>query len=175
MRIFLWPLLVIAALVLQTTLLSPHQLHGVRPDLILLLSVFAGLYPVRDQRSYEVYQGEIKGGLVGFLGGLLEDFFSGSLLGMGALSKTVAGTLAGVLGNKLYRESPLVQLTVALAAVMAHELLYLCLSSIYAAAPFLPAKAIKLISLNIAINTALALPIFSGLRKMLRRWYKKCD
>ncbi|MCK4436366.1 rod shape-determining protein MreD [bacterium] len=157
MSILLWALLLITALVLQTTLLSPQQLHGVRPDLILLLSVFAGLY-----------RGETKGGLVGFLGGLLEDFFSGGLLGMGALSKTVAGTLAGFLGNKLYRESPLVQLTVALAAVIAHELLYLCLSSIYTVPPFLLAKIIKLISLNIAINTALSLPIFWGLRKILR-------
>ncbi len=157
MSILLWALLLITALVLQTTLLSPHQLHGVRPDLILLLAVFAGLY-----------RGEIKGGLVGFLGGLLEDSFSGGLLGMGALSKTVAGTLAGLLGNKLYRESPLVQLTVALAAVIAHELLYLCLSSIYAVPPFLPAKIIKLISLNIAINTALAAPIFWGLKKIFR-------
>ncbi|MCD5390284.1 rod shape-determining protein MreD [candidate division NPL-UPA2 bacterium] len=169
MSIFLWALLLIIASVLQTTLLSPEQLHGVRPDLILLLAIFAGLYPVRDRRSYGVYQGEIKGGLVGFLGGLLLDCFSAGLLGMGALCKTVAGALAGLLGNKLYRERTLVQLTVAFLAVIVHELLYLCMRSIYyAELPFLPPKVIKLIFLNIAINTVLALPIFLGLRKLFK-------
>ena len=146
---FLWILLLIASLILQTTILIPLRRGGVRIDLVILLTIFAGLYG-----------GEIKGGATGFFGGILEDSLSGSLMGMGALSKTVVGSFCGFLGTKLCQKNVLAQLIVSFLSILIHELIYLCLIFFFRTPfPSLSA-AVKMAALAVVINTLLAPPFF---------------
>ena len=158
MTIFLWILLIIVSLTLQTTLLVPLRfLYGARINLVLLLTIFAGLYG-----------GEIKGAATGFLGGILGDSLSGSLLGMGALSKTVVGSFSGFLKTKLYHKDILVQLTVSFLGILIHELIYLGLIFFYRASSPLPPGVVKTIAFTVIINTLLAPPFFWGIRRILK-------
>jgi len=159
MVIFLWILLIIASLVLQTTLLSPERLGGTRIDLVLLLTIFAGLYG-----------GAIKGGMTGFLGGLLGDSLSGGVLGIGTLSKTVAGSFSGFVGAKLYQKNILVQLIVSFLSILIHELIYLCLMFFYRVSLPLLSVVVRVTVLTIVVNTLLAPPFFWGIRRIFKIW-----
>ena len=161
MIIFLWILLIIVSLILQTTLLVPLRPYGARIDLVLLLTIFAGLYG-----------GEIKGGATGFLGGILEDSLSGSLLGMGALSKTVVGSFSGFLKTKLYHKDILVQLTVSFLGILIHELIYLCLIFFYRVSSPLPSGVVKTTVLTVVVNALLAPPFFWGIRRIFKFKHK---
>jgi len=159
MTIFLRILLIIVFLILQTTLLSPSRLYGVRIDLILLLTIFFGLY-----------RGEIQGGLTGFMGGILEDSVSGSLMGTGTLSKTVVGSLSDFLGTKLYQKNILVQLVASFVLILIHEILYLSLIFFYKMASPLLSAAFKVTAITVLINTLLSPPFFWGMRRIFGRW-----
>ncbi len=157
MVIFLWILLIIASLVLQTTLLSPERLGGTRIDLVLLLTIFAGLYG-----------GVIKGGMTGFLGGLLGDSLSGGVLGIGTLSKTLVGSFSGFVGSKLYQKNILVQLTVSFLSILIHELIYLWLMFFYRVSLPLLSVVVRVTVLTVVVNTLLAPPFFWGIRRILK-------
>ena len=158
MTIFLWILLIIISLILQTTLLVPLGfLYGARINLVLLLTIFAGLYG-----------GGIKGAATGFLGGIIGDSLSGSLLGMGALSKTIVGSFSGSLKTKFYHKDIFVQLTVSFLGILIHELIYLCLIFFYRGASPFPSAVVKTIAFTVVINTLLAPFFFGGIRKILK-------
>lgn len=97
MQFSVFLLLLGAALVLQTTMLDYIAVTGVKPDLVMLLVVFNGFL-----------LGTREGAFLGFAGGILEDLFSGSYIGLNALSRMVAGYLAGAAGERLYRENTLI-------------------------------------------------------------------
>ena len=71
-------LLLLAALVIHTSVLSGIRLQGVRPDLMLLIAVCAGLVA-----------GPERGAIVGFAAGLASDLFLQTPLGLSALTFTV--------------------------------------------------------------------------------------
>ena len=71
---------------LQTTVLGIVAVHGVTPDLLLILLVFLALR-----------RGSMSGQIAGFAGGLLEDLVSLAPLGFHALVRTVVGFSSGML------------------------------------------------------------------------------
>lgn len=106
-RGLLLALLVVAAVVLQSTVVTRLPLPGSPPDLVLVLVVVVGL--VAGSRT---------GMLTGFAAGLLADLSGDAELGRLALVNVVAGYLAGLLQDDA-EGSPLVAAAVAggLAAV----------------------------------------------------------
>lgn len=94
MRFPVFLLLVGVALILQTTMLETVAVSGVKPDLVMLLVVLNGFL-----------LGTREGAFLGFAGGIVADLFSGSYIGLNALSKMVGGYLAGAAGERLYREN----------------------------------------------------------------------
>ena len=94
MRFPVFLLLLGVALILQTTMLETVAVSGVKPDLVMLLVVLNGFL-----------LGTREGAFLGFAGGIVEDLFSGSYIGLNALSKMVGGYLAGAAGERLYREN----------------------------------------------------------------------
>lgn len=82
-----WLILVVAATVLQNSALLETDIFGmpgIKPDFFLILAVIFGLS--RGKRQGEIF---------GFLTGLLQDSLSSGYFGVNALSKTIAGYLAG--------------------------------------------------------------------------------
>ncbi|MDF9408304.1 rod shape-determining protein MreD [Pelotomaculum isophthalicicum JI] len=95
-------LLLGVVLILQTTIMDYLSVYGVKPDLVMLLVIFNGFL-----------LGPKEGAFLGFAGGIIEDLFSGSYIGINALTKMVAGYLAGFCGERLYKENSLVVAGVA--------------------------------------------------------------
>ena len=80
-------------------------------DLVLVGVVFVALQA-----------GPVAGMLAGTIGGVLLDVFSGGLLGVGGLLKTLIGFFAGVLGTRLVVAKPYARALIVGAATIAHAL-----------------------------------------------------
>jgi rod shape-determining protein MreD len=111
-------LLSVLFVILQTTLARYLAIESIAPDLLLLWIVYLALR-----------EGQIAATTAGFFLGLLVDLISGrdGMLGLAALSKTVAGFVAGY----FYNENKIMQmlggyqfvLVVAIASIV-HNVLY---------------------------------------------------
>jgi rod shape-determining protein MreD len=90
--------LIFLSLVVQTTVLSklPYQLT--KPDLLLILTVYFGLY-----------LNPLAGAILAFLSGYMMDTFSGSIFGVQTFSKTAIFFLTILIKDRFYVESPLFQ------------------------------------------------------------------
>ena len=109
-------LVVIGLLLLQTTFLPFITLGGYLPDLFILYLVYVALK-----------RGQIEATLSGFIIGLLQDIATTQFFGLAALSKTIAGFIAGYFYNENMAEQTLGSyrfvLLVALCSSV-HNLLY---------------------------------------------------
>src|SRR5687767_1592722 len=86
------PLLVIAALVLQASLLADLRVLDVSAELMMLLPICAG-----------VLAGPDRGATVGFVSGLALDLMLSTPFGMSALAYTLVGYLAGMVQGTILR------------------------------------------------------------------------
>ena len=84
-QIFLMVVIALA-FVFQLSVLPQFKLLGVQPDLILVVAIVVA-----------VQDGPIAGAVVGFAGGMLQDIASPQVMGVSALTKTLAAFLAGVM------------------------------------------------------------------------------
>ena len=87
---------VAAALALQTTLGSLVIRGTAALDLVLIVVVYLALI-----------SGPVTGLLLGSAAGLVQDSLSSGIIGIGGLSKTVVGFVAGVLGTQFIVTAPL--------------------------------------------------------------------
>ena len=90
--------LIFLSLVIQTTIVTnlPHQLA--KPDLLLILTVYFGLYST-----------PLAGAILAFLSGYMMDIFSGSIFGVQTFSKTAIFFLTILIKDRFYVRSPLFQ------------------------------------------------------------------
>lgn len=93
MKIYLKIGIIVAALLIQLTLINLFTIQGLKPDLILLVVIV-----------FSLLQGAEEGSISGFASGLLQDIFSSGLLGINALAKTIIGFICGILRAKVFAE-----------------------------------------------------------------------
>lgn len=107
---------IILAMLLQATVFNFLQVAGVKPDLILMLVVFNGFL-----------RGSKEGAFLGFLAGLLQDIFTGNYIGLNALTKMLAGYMAGLAETRFYNESiiivSMITFTTSAASLLANYVL----------------------------------------------------
>jgi len=89
-------LIVIGLVLLQTTFIPFISLSGYLPDLFILYLVYIALR-----------RGQIEATISGFIIGLLQDIITIKFFGLAALSKTVAGFVAGYFFNENTTEQTL--------------------------------------------------------------------
>ncbi|MCL2618502.1 MAG: rod shape-determining protein MreD [Defluviitaleaceae bacterium] len=94
MRIFIIGLVLVASVLLETTMVSRMAIFGIAPDLMLCVIV-----------SYSILRGETEGACAGFAGGLLMDIAIGQAMGLFAMLGLLAGYFAGKPFRDFYRES----------------------------------------------------------------------
>ncbi len=82
-------LVIVVLLLLQTTFIPFISLGGYLPDLFILYLVYIALR-----------RGQIEATISGFIIGLLQDIISIKFFGLAALSKTIAGFVAGYFFNE---------------------------------------------------------------------------
>jgi rod shape-determining protein MreD len=118
-------LVLVAALALQTTI-SGLTIGGARVvNLVVVAVVYVALL-----------YGPVAGLLAGTVGGLVQDALAGGVVGIGSLSKTIVGFLAGVLGAHFIVSQWLPRLVMFLGATFAHELCFQALYAVIEARPF---------------------------------------
>lgn len=96
--------IVITALLLQSTVFSDLKLLGVRPELMYLVTIIIA-----------ILEGPREGMVVGFAGGLAQDFLLNQPKGITALTLTLVGYAAGLARQYIVSPSPLLP-TVLVAA-----------------------------------------------------------
>ena len=106
--------LIVLAYAAQTSLFLSLTAFGVRPDLVLLVVCASGLA-----------LGPGRGAAAGLLAGLFVDALTGRLVGLGAITKGIAGYAAGWMGRRLFPENALVSAGIAFAVSAGEGLLYL--------------------------------------------------
>ncbi|GAB6158221.1 rod shape-determining protein MreD [Desulfotomaculum varum] len=147
MRNVVFLLLILIALLLQSTIFTFFQMAGIKPDLVLMLVVFNSFL-----------RGSREGAFLGFVAGLAEDVFSGSYIGLNALTKMLAGYLVGLAEARFYKESVIIVSLVTFMVAIINQLA--CYALLFyldiAVAPFF---ALAQVMLPAAVYTALLAPL----------------
>jgi rod shape-determining protein MreD len=107
------PLMLVLALLLQTTVLERVQMFGVMPDLMLLVAIAAG-----------ITAGAARGAVVGFATGMLFDLFLRTPLGLAALVFTLVGYAVGAAHTGVLRSAWYIPMLTAGAASVAGVVLW---------------------------------------------------
>ena len=95
-RVVVLVAVIVTALLLQTTVFSEITLLGVKPELLYLVTVI-----------FAVLQGPAEGAVVGFVGGLAQDFMLNMPKGITALTLTILGYTVGLARQYITSPSPL--------------------------------------------------------------------
>jgi len=96
-RGILWTLVIVVALVLQSTVFAQIKLLDARPELMYLLTILVALL-----------EGPDSGAVIGFAGGMAEDFLLNMPKGITALSLTLLGYSVGMVRQYIVSPSALV-------------------------------------------------------------------
>ncbi len=141
-------LLVLAALIIQTTALNYMAIYGVKPDLVIILVILNGFL-----------RGTREGAFLGFSAGILQDLVSGGYFGLNTLTKMVAGYLAGLGKDRLYRDNRIIAAGLTwVCTVGAQFIFYILLLSVNVSIPVL--NAVVNVILPTAFYNALVVLVF---------------
>lgn len=105
-------LIIVTAVVLQSTVFTELRLFGVRPELLFMVTILLALLG-----------GPSEGAIVGFAGGLAQDFMLNQPKGITALTLTLVGYAAGLARQYIVSPSPLLP-TILVAAGTAAGLIF---------------------------------------------------
>lgn len=94
-RAILLTVVVLTALLLQTTVFADIRLLGARPELMYLLTI-----------CFAVLEGPASGASTGFVGGMAQDFLLNQPKGITALTLTLLGYAIGMLRQYIVSPSP---------------------------------------------------------------------
>lgn len=108
------------AIFLHLTVLDHIEIFGVKPDLIIILVIFFGLFLGRGL-----------GVEFGLVAGLSKDLFALDFFGINAFIFAITGFLAGVLGAKFSRESKRTQILLVISLTVFSMTAHFILVSIF--------------------------------------------
>lgn len=150
-----WVVVVIAAVLIQTTWLDAIRFQGVLPDLTLLLVVF-----------FAVTDGEERAMFTGLLGGIYQDVAGECILGHHVFCNVIAAYVIGKLSRRLVLDHPVVKVGLVGAASLLHGALYLSIQYVQSPAmPVLPRVVNSVVPG--AFYNALITPIVFGLLALM--------
>lgn len=112
--LYVMPLIVFAAALLQSTVAARLVIRGVKPDIVLIIVVISTL----------IYGGKA-GVLWAFLGGIGLDLFSGGPLGISSLGLMLVALVAGMGHRVLSRYHLLVPLSATALGTLLYSLVYI--------------------------------------------------
>lgn len=147
MRPFVWGLVLVVSLVLQATVLPLIAVDGVRPDLMLIITMSAGLLLGREH-----------GVGLGFFGGLLQDLASGNIFGLNILARTAVGYFAGQMERKVFKENILLPVLVVIVATVLNSAVAIFVLLVGGYKVDITLETANTIY-HIAYNTVLAIPV----------------
>lgn len=153
-------LVLVTALLLQSTLFGQLTLLGVRPELVYLVTIL-----------FALLDGPAEGAIVGFVGGLLQDFLLNEPKGITALTLTVLGYTIGLSRQYITSPSPLLPTVLVVVGTAAgltfHSVVSFLLGSFPHAIGF-TAKVIALAALYGGVLTPIVYPAIRRLDETTR-------
>jgi rod shape-determining protein MreD len=117
-------LALVVALAVQTSLSGLTMTGASLVNLVVVAVVYVAL----------VF-GPMTGLMAGTAGGLAQDALAGGIVGIGSLSKTIVGFLAGLLGGHFIVVQPLPRFVMFVSASVVHEICYQGLSALIEVRP----------------------------------------
>jgi rod shape-determining protein MreD len=147
------PTLVFATLVVHEALLRGLRLDGVRPDLMLGLTVVAG-----------AVAGSERGAVMGFLAGLVVDLFLPTPLGLSALVYCVLGYLVGTLEATTLSHGRASLPLVTLVASVAGVVLFALVGSVLGQPGMVRPDLLKIAAVVALVNSLVSLPTARAVR-----------
>lgn len=150
-RSLLLAAVVVASLLLQTTVFADLRLLGARPELLYLVTIV-----------FAFFDGPSAGATTGFICGMAEDFLLDQPKGITALTLTLLGYVVGLLRQYVVSPSPLFPLLLVGAGTFAGVLFYgvvsFLLGQLAVSIPYL-VRVAALSALYNAILTPLLFPV----------------
>ena len=114
MKLFIWLFLALFSIVFQTSVFNRLEIFGAKPDLLLILIVYANL----DKKIY-------KGLAVALIGGIFADGFSGTIFGIQLICKQVDAFITQFLSRRLFINEKFVKiLIIAIVSLADRVVLY---------------------------------------------------
>jgi rod shape-determining protein MreD len=155
-------LFIIAAAILQSTLLSPLSVYFfAKPDIALDILVFSAYL-----------NGAMTGQLSGFFSGLFMDFLSNAPLGLNLFVRTIIGAVSGFLNGGFLMDTFFLPVLLCASATLLKAAILILLNILFAGV--VPAYSLSAPTLwvELAMNSALA-PLIFALLKMFNRFLSK--
>jgi rod shape-determining protein MreD len=149
--------LLLVAVVIQLSALSQLNVLGGHADLVVLV-VAAVAY----------YGGSVSGSATGFAAGLLLDLLSGATMGASSLVLTAVGYGVGRFREVRDPSHGLLPVAVGTAATAAWVVAFAAVSLMLDIGARVSPLVIREMILTVVLNALLALPVFTGCRKLLR-------
>lgn len=107
------------SLTLESTLFDQLTFYGVKPDLLLVLVLFYGLF-----------RGSISGAKLGFFYGLAEDLLLGRFVGLNAATKMLVGYLIGLGERRFFKNNLILPILVVFGGTLLSHFMYTLLFSL---------------------------------------------
>lgn len=112
-RTLLLTVVIVTALLLQTTVFADVRLLGARPELMFLLTI-----------SFAILEGPASGAITGFAGGMAQDLLLDQPKGITALTLTLLGYAVGLLRQYIVSPSPVLPVLLVAGGTFVGELFY---------------------------------------------------
>lgn len=155
-RVVISLLLVVAAIVLQTTVFSPGRIQpvGVAPALVTLVVIAVSAH---IESEYHL--------LIGFTAGILMDLIGGGTLGLWAMTLTVVAYASSQLKVR-FPDGPGHVAGIVFGLTVLSQFLFVLLGTLFGQGTFAEPRVIANIMLPGAWNLVLAVPVFWLLNKV---------
>lgn len=154
------PLLILASLIIQTTVMPHLSLFSVMPDLILVVVICVALV-----------QGPSAGALAGFAGGLLRDFQLNAPTGLSALAYLSVGYAVGAIRPYVQSTSVTIPLMGVFFGTAAGTAFYIGLSVLLGVPAEPVGRLVQVVVLTSVYNTLLVPFVFPAVRFLAQSPY----
>lgn len=158
-KIFVYTVLIVILIVIQSTLLQYVRIYNVKPNLLLVFVV-----------SVALLRGNVEGSVVGFFAGFSLDMLFGKLLGFYALLGLYLGLAVGSVNKRLYRENYLVVIFFTFLSTVLYEGTVYLLNSIMDRGMDLIYPLTRYILPEAAFNCAVSVFIYALVIRMNNRF-----
>jgi rod shape-determining protein MreD len=148
-------LIILTALLLQSTIFGEIRLLGARPELIYLVTILLAMM-----------EGPSEGAVVGFAGGMAQDFLLNQPKGMTALTLTLLGYVIGTLRQYIVTPSPWLPVILAGVGTFAGVVFYGSIAFLLGQLDTGWAYLLKVASLSGAYNALLTPVVYPLLKRV---------
>ena len=158
MSLYATALLLVATIIIQTTVMPYVAFLGVKPDLVLLVVI-----------SWSLLRGAKEGIVWALIGGIGLDLVSGAPFGIHTLALAVPSLLAGLGELSVFRTHLALPLIATLVATLAYDLFFLFLLQMRGTSIAWTDSLIKVVLPSILFNVLLSPFIYKALYWLHRR------